>query len=367
MPDASRRHRLSTMLEEIVSGRQRDRTAMVVRGLLRAAEIPYHVAVAWRNRRFDRGQASTHRVDVPVISVGNVTLGGTGKTPLVAWLSKWFRSRGVRVALISRGYGTGAGTPNDEALELAQELPDVPHVQNADRVAAAQTVIEQFAAQLILLDDAFQHRRLERDLDVVLVDALKPFGYEHLLPRGLLREPLSGLVRAQVIAVSRCDLVAPEVREAVVARLRIHAPEAVIIQVAHRPQGLVNATGQRIDVSLLADTPVAAFCGIGNPEGFRRTLAGCGWQPTGFREFADHHAYSDADAQSLSLWASSLQAGAVLCTRKDLVKIGRDRLGQAKLWALEIGIEILAGREDLEKRLQAIRAQIDQPENDRQA
>jgi tetraacyldisaccharide 4'-kinase len=163
--------------------------------------------VRQRNRWFDRAGSHVQRVAAPVISVGNITVGGTGKTPFVAWLAQWFALRQMPVTIISRGYGSRRGTPNDEALELAARLPDVPHLQNPDRVAAAEQALHANATQVLILDDAFQHRRLARDLDIVLLDALEPFGYEHLLPRGLLREPIESLSRAHVVALSRSDAV----------------------------------------------------------------------------------------------------------------------------------------------------------------
>ena len=159
----------------------------MLRLLLHAAEVPYALVVGWRNRRFDRHPERVFRVAVPVISVGNLTTGGTGKTPLVEWLARWFRAAGVRVTLISRGYAAEKGARNDEAMELEQRLPDVPHLQNPDRVQAARIAVEELDCQLIILDDAFQHRAIARDLDIVLIDATEPFGYGHLLPRGLLR------------------------------------------------------------------------------------------------------------------------------------------------------------------------------------
>ena len=134
-------------------------------------------------------------VEVPVISVGNLTLGGTGKTPMVEWIVRQLQKREKKVGIISRGYGSRGG-PNDEALELAWKLPSVPHVQNPDRVAAARRAIDEFGCDALVLDDAFQHRRIARDLDIVLLDALEPLGYEHVFPRGTLREPIEGLARA---------------------------------------------------------------------------------------------------------------------------------------------------------------------------
>ncbi len=154
---------------------------------------------ALRNWRYDTGRAVPRRVSAPVISVGNLTLGGVGKTPFVEWLARWLVARGVRVAIVSRGYGAPASgdSPdierlNDEARELAEKLPGVPHCQHADRLSACQRAIDQHGAELLLLDDAFQHRRVYRDLDILLVDACEPFGFEHVFPRGTLREPLAG-------------------------------------------------------------------------------------------------------------------------------------------------------------------------------
>jgi tetraacyldisaccharide 4'-kinase len=343
---------------ELVSGRRRGAAAALLRGALRIAETPYACAVRWRNRQFDRGRRAIERVSVPVVSVGNLTLGGTGKTPLVEWLARWFRAQDVRVAIISRGYGAEAGARNDEALELEQKLPDVPHVQNPDRVAAARMAIEEFESQVILLDDAFQHRRIHRDLDIVLLDALEPFGYGHVFPRGMLREPLSGLRRAHVIALSRANLVDAAERERIQSVVRQHAPSAMWIECDHAPRGLQAASGTTAELTALAGVPVAAFCGIGNPDGFRRTLQQCGFQVAAFREFPDHFGYQRADVESLSDWATGLPVEALICTQKDLVKLGIDRLGPRPLWALAIGLQISTGQAAFETRLQQVLATV---------
>jgi tetraacyldisaccharide 4'-kinase len=328
----------------------------MLRGALRAAETPYTWAVRWRNRQYDRGRKSVERVKVPVISVGNLTLGGTGKTPIIEWLARWFRGRGVRVTIISRGYGAEAGARNDEALELEKKLPDVPHVQNPDRVAAARMAIEEFECQLILLDDAFQHRRIHRDLDIVLLDALEPFGFDHVFPRGMLREPIAGLRRADVVALSRANFAAADGRERIKAVVGKHAPAALWLECRHAPRGLQSATGATAELAALAGKPIAAFCGIGNPTGFRRTLAECGLSVAAFREFPDHFSYGRADVESLAAWAGGLEVEAVLCTQKDLVKLGIDRLGPRPLWAVTIGLEIGAGKAEFEQRLERLLA-----------
>ncbi|MFH1264240.1 MAG: tetraacyldisaccharide 4'-kinase [Planctomycetota bacterium] len=344
-----------SQFRDIVSGRRRGLGAGLLRLGLRAAEGPYALAVRWRNRRYDSGANVAHRVAVPVVSVGNLTLGGTGKTPMVRWIAQWFRRQGVRVTLISRGYGAEAGAVNDEAVELEQKLPDVPHLQNPDRVEAARLALEELDCELIVLDDAFQHRRIHRDLDLVLLDALEPFGFRHVFPRGTLREPVSGLGRADVVVLSRADCIEPEERARIRDEVHRHAPKSAWAEVTHAPQELLSASGKTESLDTLNGLPVAAFCGIGNPEGFRHTLRRCGCRIAAFREFPDHHGYTRADVESLTEWTEPLDVAAVVSTHKDLVKLSVDRLGHRPLWAVTIGIEFLAGQDDVEAKLQAVR------------
>jgi len=418
---------------DLVSGRRRGPWAALLRSGLRAAEVPYTWAVRRRNRRYQSGAAAVYRVAVPVVSVGNLTLGGTGKTPMVQWLARWLAGRQVAVGIVSRGYGAGArcqvsggseremgseapglrpgdhgspytgqaagGTPapqNDEALELAWNLPGVPHVQDPDRVAAARRAIDEFHCRVILLDDGFQHRRIARDLDLVLLDALEPLGFGHVFPRGTLREPLEGLARADVVALSRADLIGPDQRGEIRCQVEHYAPRAQWMELAHWPETLVGfpkpadgpvarapragwsphltaqtpsppaplPQGERGAIAVppaavLAEQPleslagqrVLAFCGIGNPAGFRHTLAACGYRLVDFLEFPDHHGYTRRDLDRLAATAQRLDVAAILCTQKDLVKLAASRLGDRPLWAVRIGLEILAGREALESRL----------------
>jgi tetraacyldisaccharide 4'-kinase len=336
---------------DLVSGRTRGISAFGKRWLLQLAEWPYTLGVVFRNWQFDSGRRKSERVAVPVISVGNLTVGGTGKTPLVQWLAQWFRAHHIRVSIISRGYGAEQGGANDEALELEQKLPDVPHVQNPSRVEAAKIAIEELDTQLILLDDAFQHRQIARDLDIVLVDALEPFGFEHLLPRGTLREPLAGFRRADVVVLTRADVLEAKDRQAIRRRIEAYCPDVVWVEASHAPQIYLASTGAQAPIEAYSNQRVAAFCGIGNPAGFRQTLELCGCDVVAFREFPDHHAYGPADIVSLGEWANELNVSAVLCTCKDLVKIAVPKIGKRALWAVSIGMELLSGQEALEERL----------------
>ncbi len=336
---------------ELVSGRRRGVTASALRGLLRAVEFPYSWAVRWRNRRYDLNRAEIWQVKASVVSVGNLTLGGTGKTPLVRWIARWAGERGIRAAIVSRGYGAASGEPNDEARELAQALPDVPHVQNPDRVAAARCAIDEFSARLVILDDGFQHRRLARDLDIVLLDALQPFGYDHVFPRGMLREPVAGLARADVVCLSRADLIPPAERVAIRERVARLAPRAAWCEAVHASGGLINSMGQTQSLEALHGRRVAAFCGLGNPAGFRRTLETTGCEIVAWREFPDHHAFSSADLAALARAAEEAAADFLVCTHKDLVKIGRERLGDRPLWAVTVELQFIVGEELLDAKL----------------
>lgn len=327
-----------------------------MRLLLRAAAGPYGVAVRLRNRAFDFHIRSVYSVAVPVVSVGNLTLGGTGKTPLVAWLADWFSQQGVRPALVSRGYGATDGQWNDEAQELAVKLPEVVHLQDPDRVAAAQRAVAQHGAEVIILDDGFQHRRLARDLDIVLLDALEPFGFGHLFPCGMLREPISGLARADVVALSRADMASGETRQTVRIEVDRYASGAAWCELAHVPRRLMNANGVSHPLEHLHGRRLAAFCGIGNPTGFRHTLDQCGYQVVATRFLADHHTYTPSDCSELAHWAADAQADAVVCTTKDLVKVNADWLGELPLWAVAIDLNVVAGRAALTKALEQLLA-----------
>ena len=344
----------ATTYYELVSGRRRGLGAAAVRAVLAAAEPVYAAGIRYRNRRYDRGWAEIHRVAVPVISVGNLTLGGTGKTPLVKWIARWLCERQIRVALVSRGYGAEQGGRNDEAVELEHALPDVPHLQNPDRVAAAQIAIEELAAQVILLDDGFQHRRLARDLDIVLLDAWEPFGFGHLFPRGTLREPISALRRAQVVCLTRADQIDAERRTEVRERVEQANPNAAWCEAVHKPQNLLSASGSSEPVEKLRGQRVAAFCGIGNPAAFRRTLQSLQCEVVAWREFPDHHAFSAADVASLKDWASGQSVDAVVCTHKDLVKLQVDNFAHFPLRALVVELQLSVGEAELQAALNRV-------------
>lgn len=325
----------------IVRGERRGIGALAVRAGFRLASWPYGLAMRIRNALFDWGWKQTITAPVPVVSIGNLTLGGTGKTPCVEYVATLLRDRGARPAILSRGYGAEQNR-NDEAMVLEENLPDVPHLQGPDRAALAATAVEELEASALILDDGFQHRRLKRDLDIVLLDATRPLATESIFPRGLLREPICGLKRADAIILTRCDQ--SESADEQVAWLKRRFPTKLVAKAIHAPLELVGPDDGRESLDVLAGSPVAAFCGIGNPEAFRSTLETLGTKPVAFRTYADHHAYTREDVAELNRWANELPAGAiVVTTQKDWVKLRMADLGGRRLWALRIGFQLIEG------------------------
>lgn len=315
--------------------------ARLARPFLRIFSLPYAAVVALRNWGYDRGILKAHRLDIPVICVGNLTVGGTGKTPAVAWLAAWLRARGLRVAIVSRGYGQLESGRNDEALELELRLPDVPHLQNPDRYAAGLLAQDELEMEVVVLDDGFQHRRLKRDLDIVLIDATDPPAAHWLLPGGLLREPLGGLRRAGVVLISRTQLADASNLARIERLVERYAPQALCVRTWHQARGLRIAAGGERSLEELKGRPVLAFCGIGNPEAFFRSLREYGLNVVDERSWPDHHAYSAEDVAALSDWASQHgSCAAILCTMKDWVKLQVPRIGPLPLMALEIELAI---------------------------
>ena len=350
LPDADSFRRL-------VDGSARGAVPGMARLGLAGLAGPYGLAVAARNAAYDRGLLPTEAAAVPVVSVGNITLGGTGKTPLVAWVARRLLECGRKPAIISRGYGVRAGHRSDESAELGILLPGVPHVADRDRVAAARAAAAA-GASIVVLDDGFQHRRLARDLDIVAVDATDPFGCGRIFPRGLLREPAAGIARAHAVVLTRSGLVDADRRAAIraaVERVCGGRMPGVWAEATHRPVGLRTGAGGTLPMSDLSGRRIVGFAGIGNPAAFRRLLESSEADLAGFRPFADHHRYDGADIACLADWARTARADLAVTTLKDLVRIPAGHCGDIPIVAVEIAMELHAGGDRLESLLSSVR------------
>jgi tetraacyldisaccharide 4'-kinase len=295
----------------VIRGRRSGPAATLVRAGLRAGEVPYSIATSLRNAMYQAGTLRTHRVGRPVVCVGNITTGGTGKTPVVRWLAQRLLADQIAPAIVLRGYKSlGAGVADEQLLHRKLLPPSIPVHANPDRVAGARQILREHpGTRVILLDDGFQHRRLRRDFDLVLIDATDPFGGDHLLPRGLLREHPAGLSRASAILITHAESVDDAAVASITARIRVHAPAAPTYRCRH------ELLAQQIRGS-----KVFAFCGIGNPEVFERQVAREA-QIVGSERFVDHHRYSPADVERLRRRARGSAAEMLVTTEKDWVKI----------------------------------------------
>jgi tetraacyldisaccharide 4'-kinase len=345
--------------EAIIRGQRGLRVTLARMGLW-WARIPYGVVMAVRQQLYARGFWQAVRVPVPVISVGNLTLGGTGKTPCVEAVARWLREQGHAVTILSRGYGVESG-PNDEAMVLEHNLPDVPHLQGRNRIETAMTAIHELESEVLLLDDGFQHQRLHRDLDIVLLDATKPITSEYLFPRGTLREPLSALRRVHVAILTRCEQATLESITTQRDWLAANYPHLCVVEADHQPLELINGEDTQA-LSTLQGVHVVAFCGLANPEAFRQTLTTLGAEIVDFIRYPDHHPYTRADVEDLAKRMSALPAhGLGVTSQKDFVKLRTANLGGRPLWAVRIGMRFRRGLAELHQEL---RQRLPEPEND---
>ena len=354
-------------LLEIIDGRKKGIPAALVRLLLSSLTPCYRIAVGYRNQRFDRAISKNdtsvvRKASIPVISVGNLTTGGTGKTPLVIWIARKLRQDQRRVVLVSRGYHAHGNSSqrNDEAIEMEDRLPDVPQLQDPDRFRMSQIAVEELESQIIVLDDGFQHRQLHRELDIVLIDATNPFGYDRLLPRGLLREPAANLARADFIILTRVNLIEADQSQLILSRIAKLAPGIPIATTRTAFTHFLQSDGTQFDLDVIGSHPVFVFCGIGNPENFSISLAKINLQVCGRASFPDHHQYSREELEDVADQAVKAGATAMVCTHKDLVKIGSNRIGSLPVYAILIDVEFVSGEESFTEAISQARLSREQ-------
>ena len=381
-----------------MDGQARGPRASLYRLTAACLEPAYRAAIAARNGAYDAGLKKAHSLGRPVISVGNITTGGTGKTPIVIDLARRMHTAGHRPAVLLRGYHSEtsadesaaenaaaaasqyqqqqqtqsdeqASTQSDEAAVLTGELPGIAHVEpDPDRVAAARRVLDARPdTTMFLLDDGFQHRRAARDFDILLINAGDPFGFGRLLPRGLLREPLASLRRADAVVVTRSDTLDESARATLAATIEKHHGRPPVAWTSHVWAGFqcdtteaARSAGHSIDIAQgdhineihnladLAGQRVVGVVGLGDPDAFNAQLRAAGANVVDFIAFDDHHHYTDDELASVADVAKRHQA-VIVTSEKDWVKWRRrrDALHGAVVLRPRLNIRWLTGGEEL--------------------
>ncbi|MBW8042071.1 MAG: tetraacyldisaccharide 4'-kinase [Planctomycetes bacterium] len=306
----------------LVSGERCSLGAVLLRFLLGIASQVYSIVITGRNFLYSNGLLKIHHADAAVISVGNITTGGTGKTPLVIRLCKQIMSNS-QCAILTRGYKATKNlklrTQNyeNEPAILAESCPGIQVVVNPDRVAGAAEAVSTFGAKVLIMDDGFQHRRLARDLDIVTIDATVPFGYGKLLPAGLLREPVAALKRADAAVITRSDQSTEAELTQLEDKLQQINPEMVIARSIHAPVCVKSIGNGEIALEELKSKKIFAFCGIGNPDAFFKTVKELGTKLIGSKIYNDHYHYTDDCLADIYEQAKHIKADLILTTQKD--------------------------------------------------
>lgn len=354
---------LERYFKDLTSGRRRGWGDRLLLTVLRLASFVYAPILALRAHSYRLGLLPSRRLPRPVISVGNITLGGTGKTPMTALLAEELIGRGLRVAVLSRGYGGEArGKPGivsdgrsfmltpeqsgDEPYLLAQKVPGLMVVIGADRYRAGLLALEELNPDVFILDDGFQHLRLKRDLNLLLLDAARPFADGYTLPAGFLRERPSACGRADLIVYTRCGEPG-----------KPHLfPDKPSLWTSHALGGLAPlGGGERVGFETLKGARVTAFSGIADPTAFFDLLESCGVRLTATLSFPDHTRYGEEEIASLCRLRDASRSTVLVTTEKDAVKLASraGRLGPCLVAQLEIqGVDREALRAALEKVLQ---------------
>lgn len=324
--------------------------------LLGPLSVVYGTGCRVRDMAYRRGMLKSRSLPGFVLSVGNLTVGGTGKTPAVVLLARWARDRGYRVAVLSRGYGGASpeevtvvsdghrvkAAPElcgDEPYLLGCKLQGVPVLTARRRYAAGKYAAERFGSEVFILDDGFQHRGLKRDLDLLLLDARSPFGNGQLLPWGPLREPVEAMARADALIITRYQEGAETAWQ---QELPEEARKIPLFKAVHEPQGVILPhAGEVHPPHMLKGRRVLAFAGIARPSRFRETLLGLGARVIHFRAFRDHHVYEAQEIQALLKEAQAGNCDLLLTTEKDWVRVARKAPVAAHLGYLTVAFRVI--------------------------
>ena len=334
---------------------------------LAAAEGIFRAGAAARGALYRSGLVRPFRAGAPVLSLGNLAVGGAGKTPAALAVAERLVARGRRVAILSRGYGArrgdarlvsdgarlllSAADAGDEPFLLGRRLPGVAVLCGPNRVALARRAVAELRADALVLDDGFQHRALSRDLDVVVIDAANPSGNGRLLPRGPNREPWSALCRADLAWLSRADQARPEALGALRARVR-EATGRPPVESTHAVEDVLDgALASSFGAAALQGRRVLLLCALARPDGFRRTLAALGADVAAERVFRDHHAYQEEEIEEALRAADAAGCEAVATTEKDAVRLPPRTARDPRWRVVRIRSRIVSGAEILDELL----------------
>jgi len=343
-----------------------------VLSFLRILSVLYEAGVRLKLFCYNAGIVPRTRLDCCVISIGNITVGGTGKTPTAQKVALMIQKLGYRVVILNRGYRSHweekigvvsdgkkiymtAYEAGDEAFLMAKQLPGIPVVIGKERAITGQFAVDKFKAEVIILDDGYQHWQLYRDLDVVLVDTLNMFGNGCILPRGTLREPLCNLSRAGLFLLTKCDQSSPISRATLCDTLHKYAPAAPIVESIHKPCDYIeiadwykNDMSKALPLEALRGKHVMVFSAIGNPSSFEQTMTAEGLNIVEAIRYPDHHDYGMVEMQYIMERAISRGVKALVTTGKDAVKIPTEFIylhRDVPLYILDMEIQITSGEE----------------------
>ena len=343
------------LIKRIITDKDQTRAGVIFKPVLALLSFIYTGVVVLIHALYRAGVLPSYRPKHPVISVGNITAGGVGKTPLVIFLVRLLQDRGLRPVVLTRGYMASreaSGQASDEAVLLSEKL-NVPVMVNPDRITAARNAEDCSMGNVFVLDDGFQHRRLRRDLDIVAIDTTNAFGNGYLLPRGILREPLSALARADLFVLTKTDLGRAHV-EGIRLKLDQIKPGCMIVETIHAPVAVYDvwADTRASDRSSLRDRLVGV-CAIGAPDPFAAMLQREGAVIEKMWVFDDHHVYIQADVREIAAFCMEKNISKVVTTHKDAVKLRdfQEVFQGVSLLVLEIEIKVVHGQAELISRI----------------
>ncbi len=333
----------------LAEGRYKGWETNLWKPFLKLASLMYGMAVSFRRKLYDMKIFQTKRLSIPVISVGNISWGGVGKTPLTMYLSRFFLNEKKIPLILTRGYGS------DEAHEYAEELPEVILGIGGNRFQVGQKVLAAKRADVAILDDGFQHFKIDRSLDIVVMNVLNPFGNCSLIPNGILREPLQNLKRADMIIFNDVNLIARKLFEEIRTKVKTFAPKAEMIEAQREPLYFYWAnTKDRMDLGRMRGKRVTTFSGVGTPRSFQLLLTNLGVKTIRNFEFADHHPFTGPEIREIQEVKESSQSDFIVTTEKDFLRKEKLITDILNPLILKTSLRITAGELVLRERLRKL-------------